>query len=158
MSELYKKIDAGVREQFPGKIYGVADHDDDENTFLIVVQSDRLYGTYYEYNVNSGEFKLLYDLMPQLKEEDMAEMRPITFQSRDGLTLHGYITLPKEALEGKKVPLIVNPHGDPGASDSWVSTLRRSCSPTVDMLPAGQLPHLGDIAHSSGRLQAGRER
>src|SRR5690606_16118082 len=53
VSELYKKIDAGVREQFPGKIYGVADHDDDENTFLIVVQSDRLYGTYYEYNVNS---------------------------------------------------------------------------------------------------------
>ncbi len=126
VSELYKKIDAGVREQFPGKIYGVADHDDDENTFLIVVQSDRLYGTYYEYNVNSGEFKLLYDLMPQLKEEDMAEMRPITFQSRDGLTLHGYITLPKEALEGKKVPLIVNPHGGPqGIRDSAVSTLRR---------------------------------
>lgn len=120
VSELYKKIDAGVREKFPGKIYGVADHDDDENTFLIVVQSDRLYGTYYEYNVNSGEFKLLYDLMPQLKEEDMAEMRPITFQSRDGLTLHGYITLPKEALEGKKVPLIVNPHGGPqGIRDSW---------------------------------------
>lgn len=120
VSELYKKIDAGVREQFPGKIYGVADHDDDENTFLIVVQSDRLYGTYYEYNVNSGEFKLLYDLMPQLKEEDMAEMRPITFQSRDGLTLHGYITLPKEALEGIKVPLIVNPHGGPqGIRDSW---------------------------------------
>ena len=109
-----------VSENSFGKIYGVADHDDDENTFLIVVQSDRLYGTYYEYNVNSGEFKLLYDLMPQLKEEDMAEMRPITFQSRDGLTLHGYITLPKEALEGKKVPLIVNPHGGPqGIRDSW---------------------------------------
>jgi dipeptidyl aminopeptidase/acylaminoacyl peptidase len=45
---------------------------------------------------------LLYDLMPQLKPEDMAEMRPITFKSRDGLTIHGYITLPKAALEGKK--------------------------------------------------------
>ena len=39
--------------------------------------------------------------MPQLKPEDMAEMRPITFKSRDGLTIHGYITLPKAALEGK---------------------------------------------------------
>ena len=58
--------------------------------------------------------------MPQLKEEDMAEMRPITFKSRDGLDLHGYITLPKAALEGKKVPLIVNPHGGPqGIRDSW---------------------------------------
>jgi dipeptidyl aminopeptidase/acylaminoacyl peptidase len=50
----------------------------------------------------------------------MAEMRPITFKSRDGLTIHGYITLPKAALEGKKVPLIVNPHGGPqGIRDSW---------------------------------------
>lgn len=120
VSDLYKAIDAGVKKHFPGKIYGVADHDDEENTFLIILQSDKLYGTYYEYKVNTGEFKLLYDLMPQLKEEDMAEMRPITFQSRDGLTLHGYITLPKEALQGKSVPMVVNPHGGAqGIRDSW---------------------------------------
>jgi dipeptidyl aminopeptidase/acylaminoacyl peptidase len=58
--------------------------------------------------------------MPQLAEGDMAEMRPITFKSRDGVTLHGYITLPKEALNGEKVPVIVNPHGGPqGIRDSW---------------------------------------
>ena len=58
--------------------------------------------------------------MPQLVEKDMAEMRPITFTSRDGKTIHGYITLPKEALNGEKVPVIVNPHGGPqGIRDSW---------------------------------------
>jgi len=58
--------------------------------------------------------------MPQLQEEDMAEMRPITFKSRDGITIHGYITLPKAALQGQKVPVIVNPHGGPqGIRDSW---------------------------------------
>lgn len=120
VSDLYKEIDAKVKEQFPGKIYGVVDFDDDENTFLVILQSDKLYGTYYEYDVKTKGFTLLYDLMPQLKEEDMAEMRPITFQSRDGLTIHGYITLPKAALEGKKVPMVVNPHGGPqGIRDSW---------------------------------------
>ena len=120
VSDLYKEIDAKVKEQFPGKIYGVVDFDDNENTFLVILQSDKLYGTYYEYDVKTKEFTLLYDLMPQLKEEDMAEMRPITFQSRDGLTIHGYITLPKAALEGKKVPMVVNPHGGPqGIRDSW---------------------------------------
>ncbi len=120
VSDLYKEIDAKVKEQFPGKIYGVVDFDDDENTFLVILQSDKLYGTYYEYDVKTKEFTLLYDLMPQLKEEDMAEMRPITFQSRDGLTIHGYITLPKAALEGKEVPMVVNPHGGPqGIRDSW---------------------------------------
>ena len=120
VSDLYKEIDAGVKQHFPGKIYGIADYDDDENTFLIILQSDKLYGTYYEYDVKTKQFTLLYDLMPQLKEEDMAEMRPITFKSRDGLTIHGYITLPKEALQGKKVPMVVNPHGGPqGIRDSW---------------------------------------
>ena len=120
VSDLYKDIDAGIKANFPGKIYGIVDYDDDENTFLIILQSDKLYGTYYEYDVKSKEFTLLYDLMPQLKEEDMAEVRPISFKSRDGLTIHGYITLPKEALDGKKVPMIVNPHGGPqGIRDSW---------------------------------------
>ena len=27
--------------------------------FLIVLQSDKLYGTYYEYNTTTGKFKLL---------------------------------------------------------------------------------------------------
>lgn len=120
LSDLYKEIDARVKKQFPGKIYGVIDFDDDENKFLVILQSDKLYGAYYEYDVKTKEFTLLYDLMPQLKEEDMAEMRPISFQSRDGLTIHGYITLPKAALEGKRVPMVVNPHGGPqGIRDSW---------------------------------------
>jgi dipeptidyl aminopeptidase/acylaminoacyl peptidase len=58
--------------------------------------------------------------MPQLKEKDMAEMRPISFKSRDGIELHGYITLPEAALKGQKVPVVVNPHGGPqGIRDSW---------------------------------------
>ena len=120
VSKTYKDLDSRVKKQFPGKEYGVTGYDDDEKTFLIVLQSDKLYGTYYEYNTTTGKFKLLYDLMPQLKEADMAVMKPITFKSRDGLTIHGYITLPKEALAGKKVPMIVNPHGGPqGVRDNW---------------------------------------
>lgn len=120
VSDLYKKMDATIRTQFPGKQYYIVDHDDDENTFLVAIQSDKLYGTYYQYDVKSGQLTFLHDLMPQLKEEDMAEMRPITFTSRDGLTIYGYITLPKAALQGQKVPLIVNPHGGPqGIRDTW---------------------------------------
>ena len=120
VSDTFKEFDAAAKEAFPNKMVSRIDFDDNEETYLVIVQSDKLYGTYYTYDVANKEFTLLYDLMPQLKEEDMAEMRPITFKSRDGLTIHGYITLPKAALEGKKVPLIVNPHGGPqGIRDSW---------------------------------------
>jgi dipeptidyl aminopeptidase/acylaminoacyl peptidase len=46
-------------------------------------------------------------------------MRPITYTARDGLELHGYLTLPAGA-EGKPVPLIMHPHGGPfGVRDNW---------------------------------------
>ncbi|MCE8182723.1 alpha/beta hydrolase family protein [Porphyromonas gingivalis] len=120
VSATYKELHKLMEKEFKGKEFSVVDYDDDETILLIAVQSDKLYGTYYQFDTRTKKFTLLYDLMPQLKEEDMAEMRPIKFKSRDGLTIHGYITLPKAALEGKKVPLIVNPHGGPqGIRDSW---------------------------------------
>lgn len=60
------------------------------------VSSDKQYGAYYEYNTKTKQTKLLYNLMPQLQEEGMAEMRPIEFKSRDGMIIRGYITLPKK--------------------------------------------------------------
>ncbi len=120
VSKFYKEIDAQLKSQFGDKEFGIVSSDDNNDKLLVVVGSDKLYGTYYEYDTKTKQTKLLYNLMPQLKEEDMAEMRPIEFKSRDGMIIHGYITLPKAALEGKKVPMIVNPHGGPqGIRDSW---------------------------------------
>ena len=120
VSDYYKKLHQRLENQFPDHQFNIADETDDESQYLISVTSDKLYGKYYTYNVAKDEFKLLFDLMPQLKEEDMAEMRPISFKSRDGLQLHGYITLPEQAIQGKQVPVVVNPHGGPqGIRDSW---------------------------------------
>ena len=120
ISETYARLHKRITDTFPGKQYSIADATDAEDKLLIFLQSDKLYGAYHSYDVKTDTFTFLYSLMPQLKEEDMAEMRPITFTSRDGLTIHGYITLPKQALAGEKVPVIVNPHGGPqGIRDSW---------------------------------------
>ena len=120
VSDYYKNLHKRLESEFPNYQFSISDKTDDESQYLISVTSDRLYGKYYTYDVAKDEFKLLFDLMPQLKEKDMAEMRPISFKSRDGLDLHGYITLPQEAKDGKKVPVVVNPHGGPqGIRDSW---------------------------------------
>lgn len=120
VSKFYKEVHDKLASEFGDKQFYVVSADDKDDKLLVVVDSDKLYGRYYEYDTKSKKTTLLFDLMPQLKEEDMAEMRPIEFKSRDGLTIRGYITLPKEALQGKKVPLIVNPHGGPqGIRDDW---------------------------------------
>lgn len=120
VSQFYKGVDEKLKSEFGDKQFYVVSSDDNDSKLLVVVDSDKLYGKYYEYDTRSEKLKLLVDLMPQLKEEDMAEMRPIEFKSRDGLTIHGYITLPKAVEDGQKVPLIVNPHGGPqGIRDHW---------------------------------------
>lgn len=120
VSSYFKKLHQRITKKFPNYEYRIADQTDDESKYLIYITSDKLFGRYYLYNVAKDEFDSLFDLMPQLNEKDMAEMRPITFTSRDGKTIHGYITLPPTALNGERVPVIVNPHGGPQTiRDSW---------------------------------------
>lgn len=120
VSESYKQLHAKFKNQFKDKQYNIYSVSAEEDKYLIRVSSDKLYGIFYMYNTKTDSFKKIFDLMPQLKEEDMVEMLPIQFQSRDGLTIHGYVTIPKEAKKGVKVPLIVRPHGGPyGSRDTW---------------------------------------
>ena len=120
VSDTYKKIYNRLKKEFGDKQFFTVGKTDDEKQYMIAVTSDKIVGEYYLYDVEKNNITLLYKLLPNLKEEDMASMKPITFKSRDGLTIHGYITLPNGYKKGDKLPLIVNPHGGPqGLRDSW---------------------------------------
>ena len=90
----------------------------DETRIIVRTFSDRSRGAYYLYNRVTGELKKLTEVSPWLQETELADMQPIQYQSRDGLTIQGYLTLPK-GLEPKNLPVVVNPHGGPWARDHW---------------------------------------
>ena len=120
VSSAYRKLHERFTKQFAAYQYYIASQTDEEDKYLVFVSSDRLYGIYYVYDAVKDTFAEILNLRPQLEEADMAEMRPIQFTSRDGLVLHGYLTVPNAAANGRKVPLIVNPHGGPyGVRDNW---------------------------------------
>ncbi len=119
ISDTYKSVQNRLKKEFGDRSFYATGKSDDESIYLIVVTSDKIVGEYYTYDVEKDEIKLLYKLLPKIEESDMAEMRPIQFKSRDGVTLNGYITLPKEASRSK-VPMVVVPHGGPhGVRDVW---------------------------------------
>lgn len=120
VSKTYKKIQEQFVKQFGDKDVYITGITDNEDKCLVYVTSDKLYGSYFLYDITKNTFKEIMNLAPQLKEADMAEMRPVQFKSRDGLTIYGYLTIPKEASTTNKVPLVVNPHGGPyGVRDDW---------------------------------------
>lgn len=119
VSTSYKKLHHKFTKEFGDYDFDIVSSTDDEDKYLIYVSSDKLYGIYYMYDATKDKFKKLFDLRPNLPPGEMAEMRPIKFKSRDGLTIYGYLTISKQAKKGK-VPLIVNPHGGPyGVRDYW---------------------------------------
>ena len=45
-------------------------------------------------------------------------MKPLSFAARDGMTIHGYLTLPR-GKEAKNLPVVMYVHGGPWARDFW---------------------------------------
>ncbi|MBS1902821.1 MAG: S9 family peptidase [Bacteroidetes bacterium] len=111
---IYKDIE----KQLPGYEIGLNSADTAESVFIVRTYNDRTRGSYYSYDVASNTLTKLADVSPWLPEHDMSEMKPITYTSRDGLTIHGYLTLPN-GKDPKHLPVIVNPHGGPWARDEW---------------------------------------
>ncbi|WNR42073.1 S9 family peptidase [Paenibacillus roseipurpureus] len=90
----------------------------DKENFLVYSNDDTSYGSYYYYSRKGHSLHKIADINPYLDATKMADMQPISFKSRDGLLIHGYLTLPK-GLPPSKLPVVVHPHGGPWARDSW---------------------------------------
>lgn len=110
----YQKLD----QLLPQTEYRVLDRDVNENVFVIRTFTDRNPGSYYLYIANTGKLKKLSDNNSTINEEQMCEMKPITYTSRDGLKISGYLTLPLHT-EAKNLPIIVLPHNGPGQRNTW---------------------------------------
>ncbi|GAB5538368.1 MAG: S9 family peptidase [Salibacteraceae bacterium] len=91
----------------------------DEDKYIVRTYSDRSLGAYYLYDKSSDKLSHIADVSPWINEDDMASMQPIKYQSRDGLTIHGYLTIPKGLENEKNLPIVVNVHGGPWARDNW---------------------------------------
>ncbi len=89
-----------------------------EDKFLVRTYSDRSLGAYYFYDEAKGDFYKITDVSPWINEDEMCDMKPVQYTSRDGLTINGYLTLPRD-VEAKNLPVVINPHGGPWHRDSW---------------------------------------
>ena len=113
-----KNLQDALESKFPGYDLAVTDMDDDERRVIFATYGDRTRGTYYLYDRETEKLEKLAELAPWLMADHMAHMTPITFKSRDGLDINGYLTLPV-GLESRDLPVVVIPHGGPSGRDTW---------------------------------------
>ncbi len=114
VEERYKYLES----QLPGYEVVITASNKEETKFMVRTYSDRSLGAYFFYDNNTNELKKIADVSPWIDETEMSAMKPVSYLSRDGLTIHGYLTLP-HGQEHKNLSVIVNPHGGPWVRDHW---------------------------------------
>ena len=85
---------ARIKAHFPDQRYGIADSDKAERYYLVYVGSDRTRGAYWLYDAETDQATHIADLAPWIKAEEMNAMLPVCYETRDGLHIEAYLTLP----------------------------------------------------------------
>ena len=114
----WEEIKNNLKKQIEGYETEIVNYDDARTKAIVWAGNDRTPGKYYLYDFKTTKVKEVANPFPWIEEKHMSYMKPITYKSRDGLEIHGYLTLPL-GIEPKNLPVIINPHGGPWARDSW---------------------------------------
>jgi dipeptidyl aminopeptidase/acylaminoacyl peptidase len=107
-----------VQQALSGYEIGQAGMNKNEDKVIIRSYSDRSMGAYYFYDIAADALTKIEEVSPWINEDEMADMKPVQYTSRDGLIINGYLTLPK-GREAKNLPVVINVHGGPWARDNW---------------------------------------
>jgi dipeptidyl aminopeptidase/acylaminoacyl peptidase len=120
----WEVLDPALQEDFDtlrradnGDIKSI-DRDSADENWLVTFIKDNAPVAYYSYRRQNRELTFLSYDQPALEKYTLASCEPISFTSRDGLTVHGYITFPSGA-ERSDLPMVLNVHGGPWAHDGW---------------------------------------
>lgn len=96
----------------------IINRDLSDKLWIVSYTSDDAPVYFYIYDRSSRTGKLLFSNQPKLEGLTLAQMKPISFESRDRLTIHGYLTLPP-GIPSKNLPTILLVHGGPWVRDTW---------------------------------------
>ncbi|ACS80510.1 S9 family peptidase [Maridesulfovibrio salexigens] len=113
-----EEVQADLEAMLPGHEVIITDANKDESKCIVRTYSDRSLGAGYIYDIENKQLEKIAKVSPWFDQSKLAEMKPVSFTSRDGLTINGYLSLPK-GKEAKNLPILINPHGGPWARDYW---------------------------------------
>ncbi|MCW0449529.1 alpha/beta hydrolase family protein [Xanthomonas sacchari] len=115
-ARLYRALE----QAFNGDAVFITSATADRRLLMLYVWSDRNNGDYFLFDTADKSAKRVFSRREWFVPERMPSTREVAFKARDGMALHGYLTLPLQAPAGKPLPMVLLPHGGPfGLFDGW---------------------------------------
>jgi len=118
LSAQTERVYRAISKELEGYEIDILDRDTSRRRFIVRSYTDKDPGAIYYYDMASRHLVKLAENSPALKDRVLAGMKPVTYKSRDGHSIQGYLTMPPRS-KGKKVPVIVFPHSGPADRDKW---------------------------------------
>ena len=113
------RLTRSLQQTFPESAPYLTNATADGSLVLAAVIKDDKTPELYLYDAKQKQLSLLFDALPWVDDSKLPQMRPIKVSARDGMELHGYLTVPP-GTTAHNLPLIVVPHGGPhGPRDEW---------------------------------------
>ncbi|MBD3749778.1 MAG: S9 family peptidase [Sphingobacteriales bacterium] len=113
-----KEMYAQIKSKLPQQEVKIIDKNQKEDIFLLRTFTDRDPGAYYLYHAKDKQFTKLSEINPGINPTEMCQMQAISYKSRDGLTIHGYLTLPLNQAN-KNLPCVILPHSGSSNRNVW---------------------------------------
>ncbi|GAC1551207.1 MAG: S9 family peptidase [Vulcanimicrobiaceae bacterium] len=113
----YEADFAALRELHAGEFH-ILDASADGNVLIVRYVVDDGSAAFFSYDRVARAGTFLFDEQAELADYTLAKMSPIVFAARDGLTIHGYLTLPA-GVERGPLPTVLYVHGGPWYRDRW---------------------------------------
>lgn len=114
--EEFKAFQAGLDSVLPDTVNYITNLSSDDRSYLVYATNVTNPGVYLLGNRDTKTLTALAETFPGLNEESLVEKTKVSYQARDGLTIEGYLSVPKGA-QGPGA-LVVLPHGGPFTKDS----------------------------------------
>jgi dipeptidyl aminopeptidase/acylaminoacyl peptidase len=112
------KLQANLDHAVPGAVNEIVELSSDKNRALILSSTASDPGTYFLLDRKAAKMHPVIDPYDRIEPEFLADVQPVSYASRDGLTIPAYLTLPR-GREAKGLPLVILPHVVPFTRVDW---------------------------------------
>ncbi|WP_109124782.1 alpha/beta fold hydrolase [Dyella sp. C11] len=149
------KVISSLSRSLPGESVRIVSSSSDGSKSIVLAFSSMDPGTYYLWDNTTGKATALLQRASWIDPNKMAAAQPVEFKARDGLPLHGYLSMPPGKEEAKHLPLVMFIHGGPfGIRDYWEydSTVQALATHGYAVL---QVNYRGSGGYGGGFMHAG---
>ncbi len=115
-SKLYRQL----QKAFPQHAVAITSATRDGKLLVVQVWSDRNPGDFYVFDTVARKMDPIFSRRIWFDPAKLPATRSVEIVARDGLKLHGYLTVPLAQPTGTPAPMVLLPHGGPfGIHDDW---------------------------------------